>query len=160
MSDSIPTITLNADGKLAPDPAFLKLHASLTTPESEDWVVVPNKSKILIISMREQRSRSGRFVTSWKGGWCHRGVMLRLLGNLPETHELGVLSVYVTTDAAAAGTHKLLSELSDLGKRKSFNVLSVVLPGVDTKQCIRCLDPGSSSSQDFETAPFVMMTLN
>jgi hypothetical protein len=160
MSDSIPTITLNAGEGLSPNPAYLKLHASLTTPESEDWIVIPNKNKILIMAMREQRSRSGRLVTLWKGGWCHRTTMLRFLGNLPEKHELGVLSVYVTTDAEAAGTHTLLSRLSDLGKRKSFNVLSVVLPGADTKQCIRCLDPGSSSSQDFESTSFSLMTFH
>jgi len=160
MSDSIPTITLNANGKLSPDPAYLKLHASLTTPESEDWIVVPDKSRILIIAMREQRSRSGRLVTWWKGGWCHRTSMLRLLGNLPEKHELGVLSVYVTTDSEAAGTHTLLAELANLSKRKSFNVLSMVVPSADTKQCIWCLDPASSNSQDFERAPFVLVTLN
>jgi hypothetical protein len=132
MSDSIPTITLNGDGKLSPNPKHLKLHASLTAPESEDWMVIPNKNRTLIIAMRD----------------------------LPEKHELGVLSIYVTTDAEAAGTHTLLSKLSDLGKRKSFNVLSVVLPRADTKQCIRCLDPVSSSSQDFEGAPFVLMTFH
>ena len=160
MSNSIPTITLNGDGKLSPNPKHLKLHASLTTPESEDWIVIPNNNRILIIAMREQRSRSGRLVTSWKGGWCHRTAMLRLLGKLPEKHELGVVSVYVTTDAEAAGTHTLLSQLCDLGKRKSFNVLSVVLPRADTKQCIRCLDPVSSSSQEFEGTPFVLMTFH
>jgi hypothetical protein len=160
MFDSIPTITLNPNGNLSPNPEHLKLHASLTTPESEDWIVVPNKNRFLIIAMRERRSLSGRLVTFWKSGWCQRAAMLRLLRNLPEKHELGVLSVYVTTDAQAAGTHTLLSELSNLCKRKSFNVLSVILPGTDTKQCIRCLDPGSLGSRDFESASFAVATLN
>ena len=160
MSDSIPTIVFDGGGKLSPNPEHLKLHASLTTPESEDWNVVPNGNRILIIAMREQRSQSGRLVSSWKGGWCHRATMLRLLGNLPEKHELGVVSVFVTNDAEAAGTHTLLSELANLGERKSFNVLSMVVPRADTKQCIKCLDPASSSSRDFERAPFMLVTLN
>jgi hypothetical protein len=160
MSDSIPTIVFNGGGKLSPNPADLKLHASLTTPESEDWILVPNKNRILITVMREQRLRSGHLVTWFKGGWCHRATMLRLFGNLPEKHELGVVSVYVTTDAEAAQTPSLLLELSDLGKRKSFNVLSMVLSGADTKQCIRCLYPLSSNAQAFENASFALLTLN
>ena len=160
MSDSIPTIVFNGGGKLSPNPADLKLHASLTTPESEDWILIPNKNRILIIAMREQRLRPGRLVTWWKGGWCNRATMLRLLGNLPERHEVGVVSVYVTTDAEAVGTKSLLLELSDLGKRKSFNVLSMVLPRADTKQCIRCLYPASSSTQAIENASFALLTLN
>jgi hypothetical protein len=86
--------------------------------------------------------------------------MLRLIGNLPEKHDVGVVSVYVTTDAEAVGTQSLLLELSDLGKRKSFNVLSMVLPGADTKQCIRCFHPVSSSAQTFENASFALLNLN
>jgi hypothetical protein len=70
------------------------------------------------------------------------------------------VSVYVTTDAEAAQTPSLLLELSDLGKRKSFNVLSMVLPGADTKQCIRCLHPLSSNAHAFENASFALLTLN
>jgi hypothetical protein len=157
MSDSIPTITF--DG-LTPNPEFLKLHAALTTPESEDWILVPNKNQIFSTAMREKRSLSGRLVTLWKSGWWNRFGMLQYLGNLPEKHELGVLSVYVTTDAEAVGTHSLLSELASLGKRKSFNILSMILPGADTKQCMRCLDPASSNSRDFVRAPFMITTVN
>ena len=160
MIDTIPTMTFKRDGKLSPDPEFLKLHASLTTPESEDWVVVPNKNKVLIMAMREQRTLSGRVASIWKGGWCHRTTMLRTLRDLPEKHQLGVMSVYVTTDAEEAGTHALLSELSILRKRKSFNVLSVVFPEVDTKQCIQCIYPESFSSRDFEGASFAVRTIN
>jgi hypothetical protein len=157
MPHSIPTITLNG---ITPSPEFLKLHASLTTPESEDWIVVPNKNQIFSMAMREKRSLSGRLVTLWKSGWWNRLGMLRFLGNLPERHELGVLSVYVATDAETVGTHSLLSELASLGKRKSFNILSMVLPGVDTTQCIRCLDPASSNSGDFERGAFMITTVN
>jgi hypothetical protein len=157
MSHSIPTITLTG---ITSNPEFLKLHASLTTPESEDWIVVPNKDQIFSIAMREKRSLSGRLVTLWKSGWWNRSGMLRYLSNLPERHELGVLSVYVSTDAEVVGTHSLLSELASLGKRKSFNLLSMILPGADTKQCIRCLDPASSNSQDFERGAFMITTLN
>jgi hypothetical protein len=158
MSDSIPTITFNG---LTPNSEFLKVHASLTTRQSEDWIVVPNKNQIFSIAMREKRSLSGRLVTLWKSGWWkNRSGMLRYLGNLPERHELGVVSVYVATDAEAVGTHSLLSELASLGKRKSFSVLSMVLPGADTNQCIRCLDPASSGSRDFERATFMLTTMN
>jgi hypothetical protein len=160
MIDTIPTMTFNRNGKLSPDPEFLKLHASLTTPQSEDWVVVPNKNKVLIMAVREQRALSGRVASVWKGGWCHRTLMLRTLRNLPEKHELGVLSIYVTTDAQEAGTHALLSELSVLRKPKSFNILSVIFPYVDTLQCIRCFYPESLSSRDFESASFAVRTIN
>jgi hypothetical protein len=157
MSDSFPTITLNG---VTPNPEFLKLHASLTTPESEDWIVVPNKNQIFSMAMREKRSLSGRLVTLWKSGWWNRSGMLRYLGDLPERHELGVVSVYVSTDAEVVGTHSLLSELASLGKRKSFNLLSMILPGADTKQCLRCLDPASSNSRDFERGAFMITTVN
>jgi hypothetical protein len=157
MSDSFPTITLNG---VTPNPEFLKLHASLTTSESEDWIVVPNKKQIFLMAMREKCSLSGRLITLWKSGWWNRLGMLRFLGDLPERHELGVLSVYVASDAEAVGTPSLLSELAGLGKRKSFNILSMVLPGVDTKQCIRCLDPASSNSGDFERGAFMITTVN
>jgi hypothetical protein len=157
MSDSFPTITLNG---VTPNPEFLKLHASLTTPESEDWIVVPNKNQIFSMAMREKRSLSGRLVTFWKSGWWNRSGMLRYLGDLPERHELGVVSVYVSTDAEVVGTHSLLSELASLGKRKSFNLLSMILPGADTKQCLRCLDPASSNSRDFARGAFMITTVN
>lgn len=160
MSDTIPTIVFDGNPAAASRPEHLKLHASLTTLDSEDWIVVPDKNRVLIVALREQRSKSGTVLTLSRSGWCHRTAMLRVLQNLPVKHDLGVISVYVTTDADEQGTNQLLSEVFTLGKRKSFNVLSAIMPTADTKQCVRCLAPTSSPSQDFVSAPVVATALS
>jgi hypothetical protein len=135
---NIPTITF--EGGATPNPEHLKLHKSLTSPDSQDWCVLPNKEKILIAAFREQRL-GARTLTFLKLGWAKRPQFLKSLRDLPTGHDLGVLSVYVATDAEEEGANSLLLEVAKISKLRSFNVMSMIMPKTDTRTAVRCMSP-------------------
>jgi hypothetical protein len=135
---NIPTITF--EGREIPNPEHLEFYGSLTSPDSEDWCVLPNKKRVLIAAFREQRLGT-RTLTLLRLGWAKRHQFLKYLRDLPARHDLGVLSVYVTTDSDEQGANSLLLEVAEISKLRSFNVLSMVMPKTDTRTAIRCMSP-------------------
>lgn len=145
MSASIPSVTIYND-KNRNNPADLDVHASLTTGNSEDWAVVPDGSRVLVLVMRQQASAGAELVHT-RSGWASRSEFLRRLRGLPAGHDLGVVSVHVTTDAEASRTTSLLAGLSKIAEVHAFNLLKIVLPDADTKQCIRNITRATGTLQ-------------
>jgi hypothetical protein len=140
MPYSIPSITITKG--LSPyDPKLLDTHASLTTLDSEDWTIISDKSRVYVFAARQQTLHGDDVLVFYRAGWASRGDFLRMLRNLPEDHDLGVVSVRITTDAEASGTPSLLSKLAEIADLKGFNLLKIVLPDADTRQCIRRYTP-------------------
>lgn len=83
MSD-IPTIVLTQDNCLQPDPKHLELHASLTTPDAEDWVVIPGTHhRLFVCGFRERQTDRG-ISTIGKFGWCYEPSLFTMLRKLSE----------------------------------------------------------------------------
>jgi hypothetical protein len=152
MTDTIPTIIFGTNDSPVPSPAQLELHASLTHHKAEDWAILPVKQRLIVMAFREQMTHDG-MLTFFKGGWTRRSSLLKYLSGIQPPHDLGVLTVFVTTDAEAAGTNTLLPQLVELGRLKSFNIIKGVMTGRNTEHCVRCMEPSVAALSDFPHMP-------
>jgi hypothetical protein len=146
----LPTIIMGNNRGLQPDPLQIALYNSLTTPESEDWIIIPCQKKLFLCALRDCKTEH-RVRTEGKYGWSPKSVVLDGLNRLPENNDLGVLTVYVTTDADTGEIESFLNKLIALGKMKSFNVLTMVMPRT-TDECLSAFGGASADPQRFEAA--------
>jgi hypothetical protein len=105
------------------------LHASLTTPDSEDWTVVVDGATVHVAAYRETRNGDGKPVVWTRGGEGRLADFKHLVEHLPKDHDLGCVSVILPRDADARGGATMLRWLHKKSRRsQKFNVIAIAGP--------------------------------
>ncbi len=107
------------------NPAFAALalvHETLTTPDSEDWLVLFAGRDVHMVALREQRLSDGRpHVTAVRADTTVADFR-RAVRALPDGHDLGCVSVIVPGDADIGG---LLRWLHKMARQKGFSMTTM-----------------------------------
>jgi hypothetical protein len=105
-------------------PAAVAYFESLTTPDSEDWMIIPDGNDVHVSAVREivhepEPQAEGRYGLTSLADFKH-GVE-----TLPEGHGLGCVAVIVCQDFKDTGAVRLLTWLKRQAKAKGFNLTSI-----------------------------------
>jgi hypothetical protein len=103
----------------------------LTTPDSEDWTILPDGNIVHVTAYREI-THDGQRRTMAKSGAAKVSDLKRLVRNLRASHDLGCVSVVLCRDAGDRA-HDLLCWLTKMGRKKKFNVVSCLGPATTAK---------------------------
>ena len=100
---------------------------SLTKPDAEDWVIIPNGKTIYGTAYREDTTPAGNRLVNIAAFVMTRVELKRRVKSLPlaNCRPLGCVSVILCADHASKGTTALIGWLMHLAKRRGFSVIVV-----------------------------------
>jgi hypothetical protein len=117
--------------------AAVAVHESLTTPDSEDWSVIPDRKTVHMIAYRETRGNGQTFVFK-KGGAIALSRFKQMVEGLPKDHDLGCVTVHLTADAERCGGITFFAWMREQARAKGFSLMSIHGPAT-TKEAVRVL---------------------
>jgi hypothetical protein len=109
---------------------------TLTTPDSEDWVIIPRGKKVFVTAMREDRLPSGKKQTQARLGFSPTDGIKELVHSLPKDHRLGLVTITLLRDSEKFGGFELVQWFTKLAREKNFSVTSMAGPAT-TAEAIR-----------------------
>ena len=107
--------------------AAIAFHESLTTPDSEDWTVIPNHKVVHLTAFRET-PHNDKPVVRVNYGEAPLADFKKLVEELPVEHDLGCVCVIICRDFEETGAPELLTWLAVQAKAKSFSLTSMYGP--------------------------------
>jgi len=99
-------------------------HESLTTPDSEDWLILPERDTLHVSAFREQ-TINGKIQVNVHRGTTSIEDFKRLVTELPAKHNLGCASVIIPTDGGKRA-REFLAWLTQQSRKGKFNVTAFV----------------------------------
>jgi hypothetical protein len=117
--DFDPTASTMAAAKTAMD--------TLTTPDSEDWTVVPDGQIVHVTAMRETRN-GGQVQVHLCGGDAQLEAFKARVESLPPGHDLGLVTVVIGADSEANGAHAFMAWIAEQAENQKLSLISVVSP--------------------------------
>jgi hypothetical protein len=112
---------------IKPANAALAFQESLTTPDSEDWTIVPDREVIHLTAFRETQ-HGGKPVVWTNYGEAPLADFKKLVEELPAGHDLGCVCVIICRDFEGTGASELLTWLNAQARAKSFSLTSMYGP--------------------------------
>jgi hypothetical protein len=100
---------------------------TLTTPDSEDWTVVPDGQIVHITAMRETRN-GGQVQVHVRGGEAPLEAFKARVESLPSGHDLGLVTVVIGADSEVNGAHTLMAWIAKQAEKRKFSLISVSSP--------------------------------
>jgi hypothetical protein len=123
------------DPKAASSPtmrALVAAHEGLTTPDSEDWVVLPLGDSVALTCLQESRDESGRVAVHIASGVVPVSEIKKTIEGLPVKNHLGCITVTLQSDGEKHGALDLLVWLKGKAKEKHFSLASMIGPASKT----------------------------
>jgi hypothetical protein len=118
---------------------LVALHETLTTPDSEDWLIVADRDAVHIAAIRETEHKPDATKIEQRLFLVPLAEFKRSVENLPPGHNLGCLTFIVCQDNKATGAGKLLSWLNGQARHKNFSMTSL-FGTASTKAAIRSME--------------------
>src|SRR5271169_1524212 len=76
---------------------MVKVHEALTTPEFEDWLLIPDRTTVHIAAFRQQIV-DGTPQVKTRHGKARLDYVKRLVSELPDSHDLGCCIIVIPSD--------------------------------------------------------------
>jgi hypothetical protein len=109
-------------------PALVAAHEGLTTPDSEDWGVLPLGDSVALTCSRERHDKSGRVDVLFKSCVIPVSKVKETIESLPDKNDIGCFTVNIQSDGEEHGAIDLLVWLNRKAKEKHFSLLSIIGP--------------------------------
>lgn len=106
----------------------------LTTPDSEDWMILPDGNVAHVTALREVVQAGARRVMA-KSGSMKLADLKATVRQLPAGHDLGCVSVILCRDAGDQVVD-LLQWLTKMARKKGFSMMSHIGP-VTTAEALK-----------------------
>jgi hypothetical protein len=100
---------------------------TLTTPDSEDWTVVPDGQVVHITAMRETKN-GDQVQVHVRGGEAPLEAFKARVESLPPGHDLGLVTVVIGADSDANGAGAFLTWMTRQADKQKFSLVSVISP--------------------------------
>jgi hypothetical protein len=109
--------------------AMVALQETLTTPNSEDWILLPDRGTVHVTAFRQAESEDGtkRVVVRMRKG-KGKGTLAKFkhtVAGLPHGHDLGCVTIVRPRDAGDA-FGKFLAFLQRIACEKQFSLMSII----------------------------------
>jgi len=112
-------------------------HETLTSPDKEDWTVIPDGDRVHIVAFQEETVGTKKRV--FRAVFEPPMEALKTMFDKP-ADRLGCVTVMILSDHETNGTADLLVLLNNAAKRWNFSLTSMAVPGaVDTAAAVRNL---------------------
>jgi hypothetical protein len=100
---------------------------ALTTPDSEDWTLIPEGKVIHGVAWHEDTTPAGNRIVSMGMFKISRAELKDTIKSLPRSNcrQLGCITVIMCSDHARNGTADLLNWLIHIGRKIGFSVVVV-----------------------------------
>ena|SRR5215471_12632569 len=99
----------------------LKFYESLTTPDSEDWVMIVDEEQTYLAEIQEISGTGYSRVIRVK-----TDDVFDVIRNLPADHPLGCVNLILPTDADERGVQEMRTFLSEFAAKKGFSFIETV----------------------------------
>ena len=101
--------------------ALKKFYGSLTTSDSEDWVMIVNGEQTYLAEIQEIAGTGHSRIIKVKTSDVETVVR-----NLPDNHRLGAVNLILPTDADERGAREMRTFLSEFAGKKNFSYVETI----------------------------------
>ena len=108
------------------DKEAVDFYKNLTTPDSEDWLIIPRGNKLFLTAMRENKRLDGKKDVYIKNGFCATNGIKECVTSMDKDNELGCVTIILCRDANKFGGVELLEWFTEKAKEKDFSVVSMI----------------------------------